>query len=262
MKYRRCGKSGILLPELSLGLWHNFGDNASFTNCSEMVSMSKDSGITHYDIAKNDVPKPVAAEENVGRILKQNPDIKMEEILISTKAGHEMWPGVYGNGCSRKMLITSLEHSLKRMQLEYVDIFYAHRYDPETPLEETLQALVDIVKSGKAFYIGISKYPDDKALFAYEYLKELYVPCLIHQARYSMLVRDPENGVIDNAHKNGAGFIAFSPLAQGLLTDKYLHGIPHDSRIAKNEGFLTKEALTDELINKIRALTSVAQKRG
>ena len=201
MKYRRCGKSGILLPELSLGLWHNFGDNASFTNCTDMVRFAYESGITHFDLANNYGPKPGAAEENFGRILKQNPDIKREEILISTKAGHEMWPGVYGNGCSRKMLITSLEHSLKRMQLEYVDIFYAHRYDPETPLEETLQALVDIVKSGKAFYIGISKYPDDKALFAYEYLKERDVPCLIHQARYSMLVRDPENGVIDNAHK-------------------------------------------------------------
>lgn len=262
MPYARCGKSGLLLPAISLGLWHNFGDTARFDTCQEMVRCAFDNGVTHFDLANNYGPAPGAAEETFGRILKKNPLIRREEIVVSSKAGHEMWPGPYGNGGSRKMLLTSLEQSLRRMQLEYVDIFYSHRYDPDTPLEETLQGLVDIVRSGKALYAGISKYPAAEARFAYDYLRERDVPCLIYQGRYNLFNREPEAEVIPQAHEAGAGFIAFSPLAQGLLTDRYLHGIPADSRIARPEGFLKAEQLSPEIQRKITALHAIAGQRG
>lgn len=261
MKYRRCGKSGIVLPEISLGLWHNFGETDRFENCLAMVRYAFDQGITHFDLANNYGPPPGAAEETFGRILKKSPGIRREEVIISSKAGHEMWAGPYGDWGSRKMLFTSLDQSLQRMQLDYVDIFYSHRYDPLTPIEETLQALVDIVRSGKALYIGISKYPADKARFAYEYLRNRDVPCLIYQGRYNILDRGPEHQILEEAAANGSGFIAFSPLAQGLLTDRYLNGIPADSRIARPEGFLKKEQLTPLLIEKIHALQEIASKR-
>lgn len=262
MKYRRCGDSGILLPEVSLGLWHNFGDGASFQTCMDIVHTAFDRGITHFDLANNYGPAPGAAEEMFGRILKKSPMIRREEILISSKAGHQMWPGPYGDGSSRKMLITSLDHSLQRMGVDYVDIFYSHRYDGITPIEETMQALVDIVKSGKALYVGLSKYPKDKADIAYDYLRSNGVRPLIYQGKYNLLNREPEEqGIISQAAENGAGFIAFSPLAQGLLTDRYIHGIPADSRIAKGEGFLKKEQLTDEMLKKIKALMSIASRR-
>ena len=262
MKFRRCRNSGIVLPEISLGLWHNFGDNSSFTNCREMVHYAFDNGITHFDLANNYGPAPGASEEMFGRILKDSVLIPREELIVTTKAGHEMWDGPYGNGSSRKMLITSLNQSLTRMNLDYVDIFYSHRYDGVTPIEETMQALIDIVKSGKALYVGISKYPLDKAQMAYDYLKENNVRCLVYQGRYSMFNRDPENGIIEQAYNNGAGFVAFSPLAQGLLTDRYVHGIPSDSRISKPEGHLQREQLNEQVLDKIRSLTAVAQKRG
>ncbi len=262
MKYRRCGKSGIVLPEISLGLWHNFGENAGFATCREMIHFAFDNGITHFDLANNYGPSPGAAEEMFGRILKDSVLLPREEILITTKAGHDMWSGPYGTGSSRKMLMTSIDQSLKRMNQEYVDIFYSHRYDGVTPVEETMQALVDIVKSGKALYIGISKYPLEEARIAYDYLKAHDVPCLVYQGRYNMFSREPEDGIIEQASENGSGFVAFSPLAQGLLSDRYLHGIPADSRISKPDGFLKKEQLTDQVIDQIRSLTAVAQKRG
>ncbi len=261
MKYRRCGDSGIVLPEISLGLGQNFGDSSNFANCRDMVHFAFNNGITHFDLANNYGPKPGAAEEMFGRILKDSTLIPREELIVTTKAGHDMWEGPYGTGSSRKMLITSLDHSLKRMNLDYVDIFYSHRYDGVTPVEETMQALVDIVKSGKALYVGISKYPLDKAKIAYDYLKDNGVRCLAYQGRYSLFNREPEQGIIEQASDNGAGFVAFSPLAQGLLTDRYLHGIPADSRIAKPDGFLKKEQLTDKVLDQIRSLTAVAQKR-
>lgn len=262
MPYNRCGKSGLLLPAISLGLWHNFGDTARFDTCQEMIRCAFDHGITHFDLANNYGPAPGAAEETFGRILQKNPQIRREELVISSKAGHEMWPGPYGNGGSRKMLITSLEQSLRRMQLDYVDIFYSHRYDPDTPLEETLQALVDIVRSGKALYAGISKYPATEAGFAYNYLRERDVPCLVYQGRYSLFNREPEAEIIRQANQHGAGFIAFSPLAQGLLTNRYLNGIPEDSRIARPEGFLKAEQLSPEVLSKIKSLHEIATNRG
>lgn len=262
MKYRRCGKSGILLPEISLGLWHNFGDVDTLSLSRKKLHYAFDNGITHIDLANNYGPSYGSAEETFGQIMKTSLAPYRDELFISTKAGHDMWPGPYGNWGSRKYLMASLNQSLKRMNLDYVDIFYSHRYDPVTPLEETLQALVDIVRQGKALYVGISKYPADKAREAYSYLRSEKVPCLLYQGRYNMLNREPEKeGIIDDAFANGTGFIAFSPLAQGLLTNRYLNGIPDDSRIARG-GFLKKESLTEELEKKIIQLDAIAAERG
>lgn len=262
MKYRRCGRSGILLPEISLGLWHNFGDVDTFANSQAMAHYAFDHGITHFDLANNYGPSAGSAEETFGAIMKKSFMPYRDELFISTKAGHEMWAGPYGDWGSRKSLMSSLNQSLKRMNLEYVDIFYSHRYDPNTPLEETLQTLVDIVRQGKALYVGISKYPADKAAFAYRYLAERDVHCLLYQGRYNLFNREPEQtGILQQAQANGTGFIAFSPLAQGLLTDRYLNGIPKDSRIARG-GFLKKEALTEETLRRIKALNELAARRG
>ena len=258
MQYKYCGKSGLQLPLISLGLWHNFGSVDNFSVATDMIKYAFDHGITHFDLANNYGPVPGSAETNFGRILKENFQGYRDEMIISSKAGHDMWEGPYGNWGSRKYLMSSLNQSLKRMNLEYVDIFYTHRYDPETPLEETLQALVDIVRQGKALYIGISKYPKEKAEFAYRYLEERDVHCLLYQGRYNLFNREPEaQGILRQAQENGTGFIAFSPLAQGLLTNRYLNGIPEDSRIARG-GFLKKEQLTDQVLNKIKALNEVA----
>ena len=261
MKFRRCGQSGILLPEISLGLWHNFGDMNTFANSQAMAHYAFDRGITHFDLANNYGPSYGSAEETFGMIMKKSFTPYRDELFISTKAGHDMWPGPYGEWGSRKYLMSSLNQSLKRMNLEYVDIFYSHRYDPDTPLEETLQALVDIVRQGKALYVGISKYPKEAAEFAYKYLEERDVHCLLYQGRYNIFNREPEEGILQQAKGNGTGFIAFSPLAQGLLTNRYLNGIPEDSRMAKG-AFLKKEALTDETLQKIKALNEVAASRG
>lgn len=262
MKYRRCGKSGILLPEISLGLWHNFGDVNTFDNSQAMAHRAFDQGITHFDLANNYGPSYGSAEETFGMIMKKSFMPYRDELFISTKAGYDMWPGPYGNWGSRKYLMRSLEQSLQRMNLDYVDLFYSHRYDPETPLEETLQALVDIVRQGKALYVGISRYPKEAAAFAYRYLAERDVHCLLYQGKYNIFDREPEEeGILRQAQESGTGFIAFSPLAQGLLTNRYLNGIPEDSRIAKG-GFLKKEALTEETLRKIKALNEVAEKRG
>lgn len=262
MKYRRCGKSGILLPEISLGLWHNFGDVNIFANSLEMAHHAFDCGITHFDLANNYGPSYGSAEETFGQIMNKSFKPYRDELFISTKAGHDMWPGPYGSWGTRKHLISSLDQSLRRMNLEYVDIFYSHRYDPNTPIEETMQALVDIVRQGKALYVGISKYPKDKAQEAYDYLAAHNVKCLLYQGRYNMLNRQPETeGILSQAGDNGSGFIAFSPLAQGLLTNRYLHGIPEDSRMAKN-AFLKKDVLTNELLDKLKQLNAVAVERG
>lgn len=262
MKYRRCGKSGILLPEISLGLWHNFGDVDTFANSLQMAHYAFDNGITHFDLANNYGPSFGSAEETFGQIMKKSFMPYRDELFISSKAGHEMWAGPYGEWGSRKNLMASLDQSLKRMNLEYVDIFYSHRYDPNTPLEETLQALVDMVRQGKALYVGISKYPKEAAAFAYQYLKERDVHCLLYQGKYNLFNREPEKeGILQQAKESGTGFIAFSPLAQGLLTNRYLHGIPEDSRIARG-GFLKKEQLTDDTLKKIKALNEIAAQRG
>lgn len=261
MKYRRCGKSGILLPELSLGLWHNFGSVDSFENSMKMAHYAFDNGITHFDLANNYGPSFGSAEDTFGGIMKKSFMPYRDELFISTKAGHEMWAGPYGEWGSRKHLISSLDQSLKRMNLEYVDIFYSHRYDPVTPLEETLQALVDIVRQGKALYVGISKYPKAAAEFAYKYLKEREIHCLLYQGRYNMFNREPEEDILQQTKANGSGFIAFSPLAQGLLTNRYINGIPQDSRIARG-GFLKEEQLTEVALKKIKALNEIAAQRG
>lgn len=262
MQYRRAGRSGVMLPAISLGLWHNFGDVDTLSLSRKKLHYAFDHGITHFDLANNYGPSYGSAEETFGQIMKSSLAPYRDELFISTKAGHDMWPGPYGNWGSRKHLMASLNQSLKRMNLDYVDVFYSHRYDPETPLEETLQALVDIVRKGKALYVGLSKYPLDAYLFACRYLKERDVPCLLYQGRYSMLVREPESqGILDAVKENGSGFVAFSPLAQGLLTNRYLNGIPADSRIARG-GFLKKEALTPEVLSKIQALNERAAMRG
>lgn len=262
MQYRRAGRSGVMLPAISLGLWHNFGDVDTLSLSRKKLHYAFDHGITHFDLANNYGPSYGSAEETFGQIMKSSFAPYRDELFISTKAGHDMWPGPYGNWGSRKHLMASLDQSLKRMNLDYVDVFYSHRYDPETPLEETLQALVDIVRNGKALYVGLSKYPLDAYLFACRYLKERDVPCLLYQGRYSMLVREPESqGILNAVKENGSGFVAFSPLAQGLLTNRYLNGIPDDSRIARG-GFLKKEALTPEVLSKIQALNERAAMRG
>lgn len=261
MHYRRSGKSGVLLPEISLGFWHNFGDNHDESTGLEIVHYAFDHGICHFDLANNYGPPNGAAEERFGRYMKQSLHTHRDELFIATKAGHPMWAGPYGDWGSRKSLIASLDQSLRRMQLDYVDVYYTHRYDPNTPLEETMQALVDIVRSGKALYVGLSKYPAEVARKAYAYLAAHDVPCLIYQGRYNMLTRDPEELIIPQAHQHGAGFIAFSPLAQGLLTNRYLQGIPEGSRMTTSN-FLRPEMLTDALLAKLRALNDVALQRG
>ena len=262
MDYRRAGKSGILLPAISLGLWHNFGDVDSLARSKDKLHYAFDHGITHFDLANNYGPSAGSAEETFGKIMKTSFAPYRDELFVSTKAGHDMWPGPYGTWGSRKHLTASLNQSLKRMNLDYVDIFYSHRYDPETPLEETLQTLVDIVRQGKALYVGISKYPPEAARKAYAYLKDHDVICLLYQGRYNLLNREPEEqGILQQAAENGSGFVAFSPLAQGLLTNRYLKGIPEDSRIARG-GFLKKEALTEDLLQKIIRLDRLACERG
>lgn len=262
MRYRRCGKSGILLPEISLGLWHNFGDVNSLANSMDMAHYAFDHGITHFDLANNYGPSYGSAEETFGLIMKKSFHPYRDELFISSKAGYDMWPGPYGNWGSRKYLMASLDQSLKRMNLDYVDLFYSHRFDPNTPLEETLQALVDIVRQGKALYVGISRYPKEAAAFAYKYLAERDVPCLLYQGRYHIFDREPEEeGILQQAKEQGVGFIGFSPLAQGLLTNRYLNGIPEDSRMAR-DFHLKKNILTDELLQRIRGLNEIAAQRG
>jgi L-glyceraldehyde 3-phosphate reductase len=262
MNYRRCGNSGLMLPEISLGLWHNFGGVDVFENARSMVRFAFDQGVTHFDLANNYGPPPGSAEENFGRILaKDFSGYLRDELIISTKAGYRMWPGPYGEWGSKKYLISSLDQSLKRMKLDYVDIFYSHRPDPNTPLEETMGALVQALDSGKALYVGLSSYDAEQTLLALDILEEMGVSCLIHQPKYSMFVRDPEEGLLDVLRENGVGCIPFSPLAQGLLTDRYLHGIPADSRAAKPHGFLHPEDVSDQRISQVMALKSMADAR-
>ncbi|MGL5785357.1 MAG: aldo/keto reductase [Bacteroidales bacterium] len=262
MQYRRCGNSGIVLPAISLGLWHNFGSVDRFDNGRSIIRAAFDRGVTHFDLANNYGPVFGSAEENFGQIMEKDFKTHRNEMIISTKAGHLMWPGPYGDGGSRKYLMTSIDDSLRRMKLDYVDIFYIHRHTPETPLEETMQALVDIVKQGKALYVGISKYPVDAMEEAYAYLKDHDVRCLVQQDRYSMYDRNVEGGVLDMASNSGVGFVAFSPLAQGLLTDRYLNGIPEGSRASRPEAYLKANQISEELINKSKALNEIAARRG
>ena len=261
MKYNRCGRSGLKLPAISLGLWHNFGSVDSFSNAQAMVRRAFDLGITHFDLANNYGPSPGSAEENVGKIVRKDFSSHRDEFIISTKAGYLMWPGPYGDWGSRKYLIASLDQSLNRMGLEYVDIFYHHRPDPETPLEETMYALAQIVRSGKALYVGVSNYSPELTMKASEILRALRTPCLIHQPKYSMFNRWIEKDLLRVLKKEGIGCIAFSPLAQGLLTEKYLDGIPSDSRAAKPHGFLKVEEVSDEIIVKVRRLNEIAKQR-
>ena len=261
MKYSYCGLSGLQLPLLSLGLWHNFGFNNNYEEAKRMIHFAFEKGITHFDLANNYGPPPGSAETNFGKILKDGLSTHRDEIIVSSKAGHLMWPGPYGDGSSRKNLMASINQSLKRTGLEYFDIFYSHRYDGVTPIEETMQALVDIVKQGKALYIGISKYPPAEARQAMTYLRKQQVPCLVFQDKYSMLHKKPEEGVFDVVKKEGCGFIGFSPLAQGILSDKYLNGIPLDSRAANPDGFLKREEITQKVVSKIRQLNLIAGER-
>ena len=263
MKYNRCGASGLLLPAVSLGLWHNFGSNGNFDNMQDMCHTAFDHGITHFDLANNYGPVPGSAEENFGRILAKGLGRYRDELVISTKAGYDMWPGPYGNWGSKKYLVASLDQSLKRMGLDYVDIFYHHRPDPNTPLEETVRALDGIVRSGKALYVGISNYNKEQTIAAAELFKELGTPFVINQRKYSMFVRDIEkDGLKDYAAAHGIGIITFSPLAQGLLTDRYLHGIPEDSRVRTDGRFLKEAAIVEETLKKVRALNDLAAQRG
>ena len=262
MKYRRCGKSGIMLPEVSLGLWQNFGDTAPLTRSRDIILHAFDNGICHFDLANNYGPSYGSAESTFGQIMQSDLRPYRDEMFISTKAGWDMWPGPYGDKGSRKYLFSSLDQSLKRMKLDYVDIFYSHRYDPDTPLEETMQALVDIVRSGKALYAGISNYPREAAEFAYRYLREHDTPCLLHQLKYNILHREPEDeGLLAQADNNGSGFIVYSPLAQGVLTDRYLNGIPADSRAAKDFS-LKKDSITPDMIDALKELNKIAEERG
>lgn len=262
MEYRRCGRSGIKLPLISLGLWHNFGDVDVPENFRKILHLAFDSGITHFDLANNYGPPYGSAESNFGKILKQDFLPYRDELIISTKAGYDMWPGPYGNFGSKKYLTASLDQSLKRMGLEYVDIFYHHRPDPETPLEETMAALDLIVRQGKALYAGISNYPADLAAKAFDILTDLGTPCLIHQPKYSMLERWVEDGLLDLLEERGVGCIPFSPLAQGLLTNKYLNDIPEDSRAAKSTGHLQTTEITAAKVQQLRALNEIAASRG
>ena len=262
-EYRRCGESGLKLPAVSLGLWHNFGDNADFDNMCRMCFTAFDGGITHFDLANNYGPSAGSAEKNFGKILREHMNAYRDEMIISTKAGYYMWPGPYGDFGSKKYLTASLDQSLKRMGLDYVDIFYHHRMDPETPLYETMWALDSIVKSGKALYVGLSNYNGETMKKAADILKELHCPFVINQNRYSVFDRTVEkNGILDAAIERGKGMIIFSPLAQGLLTDRYLHGIPTDSRVKTDGRFLNEGALTADTLEKIRKLDTIAKERG
>lgn len=262
MKYIRCGRSGVLLPKVSLGFWHNFGAVDPLSRSREIVRYAFDHGITHFDLANNYGPPYGSAEETFGVLMDSDLRPYRDELFISTKAGYDMWEGPYGNWGSRKYLMASLDQSLRRMKLDYVDLFYSHRYDPETPLEETLQALVDIVRRGKALYVGISRWPLEALKVAVEYLRAHDTPLLIYQGRLNMLDREPqEQGILDYCHEQGVGFISFSPLAQGLLTDRYLNGIPEDSRMAKAH-FLKKDVLTPELLAQLRQWNAEAQTEG
>lgn len=261
MKYNKCGKSGLYLPPVSLGLWHNFGGDDVFENSRKMLWHAFDKGITHFDLANNYGPPEGSAETTMGRILSTDFKAYRDEMIISSKAGYLMWPGPYGDGGSRKYLMSSLDQSLKRLKLDYVDIFYSHRYDPDTPLEETMGALVDIVKQGKALYVGLSNYNADLTRKATELLKSAGVDCLIHQPRYSMFDRWVENGLLDVLEEKGIGCIVYSPLAQGLLSDRYLNGIPIGSRASKAH-FLKPESITPEKLDRIRRLNEIAGKRG
>lgn len=260
--YRRCGKSGVMLPKISLGFWHNFGGVDPYERSREITRYAFDHGITHFDLANNYGPPYGSAEETLGRLMDDDFAPYRDELFIATKAGYDMWPGPYGNWGSRKYLMASINQSLKRMHLDYVDLFYSHRYDPNTPLEETLQALVDIVKQGKALYVGISRWPLEALKVAHEYLKAHDVPLLIYQGRVNLLNREPiEEGILDYCADNGIGFISFSPLAQGLLTDRYINGIPKDSRMSK-ERFLKSDVLTPQLLDKIKHMNEAATSRG
>jgi L-glyceraldehyde 3-phosphate reductase len=261
MLYRRSGRSGIRLPAVSLGLWHNFGGVDNFENCRAMLRRAFDLGITHFDLANNYGPPYGSAEENFGQIFKKDFLPHRDELIISTKAGWDMWPGPYGDLGSRKYMLASLDQSLKRMGLEYVDIFYHHRPDPDTPMEESLGALETAVRSGRALYVGISSYSAKQTAEAIKILRDLGTPCLIHQPKYSMFVRDPEQGLLDVLGKEGVGSIVFSPLAQGLLSDRYLNGIPSDSRAAR-DFFLKKKDIGEDKLVKIRALNEIAKQRG
>jgi L-glyceraldehyde 3-phosphate reductase len=260
--YRRCGKSGIKLPEISLGLWHNFGGVDVFENYRSILRTAFDNGITHFDLANNYGPPFGSAEENFGILMKKDFMPYRDELIISSKAGYDMWPGPYGEWGSRKYLMASCDQSLKRMGLDYVDIFYSHRPDPETPMEETMGALDALVRQGKALYVGISNYDAEQTKEALGILKSLGTPCLIHQPKYSMLVRDPEKGLLSVLEDSGVGCIPFSPLAQGLLTNKYLKGIPADSRAGKSTGFLQQDQVDAGTIEKVKALNVVAENRG
>lgn len=262
MLYRRCGRSGIELPVISLGLWHNFGDVDDFSTARDMLLTAFDSSICHFDLANNYGPSPGSAEITFGKVLKDDLAAHRDEMFISSKAGHDMWPGVYGGNSSRKNLIASCDASLRRTGLEYFDVFYSHRYDGVTPVEETMQALIDIVHSGKALYAGISKYPPKEQEYAYRLLAEAKVPCLVSQYRYSMFDTASARENFGLAAANGSGITVFSPLAQGLLTDKYLHGIPADSRAAKSTGYLQQSEVTDDKVARARRLNEIAARRG
>ena len=262
MKWRRCGSSSLRLPVFSLGFWHNFGSVDDFGEATAMVRLAFDSGICSFDLANNYGPEPGSAEENFGRIFRKDLAAHRDEIFVSSKAGHLMWPGPYGDGSSRKSIIASCEQSLRRTGLEYFDIFYSPRYDGETPVEETMQALVDLVRQGKALYAGISKYPPLQQMQAYRYLSSAGVPCLLSQYCYNMFAREEGEAALENAAAEGSGFIAFSPLSQGLLTDKYLHGIPEDSRAARPTGFLQARQVTPEKVAAAAKLGSIAESRG
>ncbi|MFZ1703501.1 MAG: aldo/keto reductase [Saprospiraceae bacterium] len=261
MSYRRCGNSGLMLPIISLGLWHNFGDVDDKINYKKIIYAAFDHGITHFDLANNYGPPSGSAEKNFGDIIQNNLKPYRDEMIISTKAGYRMWPGPYGEWGSRKYLISSLDQSLKRLNLDYVDVFYSHRYDPKTPLEETMEALASIYRAGKTLYIGISNYGPKETKEAYQILQQKGIPLLIHQPKYSMLVRDPEDGLLDVLEDKNIGCIPFSPLAQGLLTSKYLKSIPNESRMAKEHGFLQEKDLTTDILQKINGLNKIAETR-
>lgn len=262
MSYRRCGRSGLLLPALSLGLWHNFGGVDAFEDARALARRAFDLGITHFDLANNYGPPPGSAEATFGRILRRDFRDHRDELIVSTKAGYNMWPGPYGEWGSKKYLVASLDQSLRRLGLDYVDIFYSHRFDPDTPLEETLGTLDLVVRQGKALYVGISSYSPEKTAEALAILRDLGTPCLIHQPSYSLFNRWVEDGLLELLGREGVGCIAFSPLAQGMLTDKYLSGIPKGSRVEKSTGRLSKDFLTDDSLAKIRGLAEIAAERG
>lgn len=262
MAYERCGRSGVLLPRVSLGLWHNFGDVNPLAESRAMLHYAFDHGVTCFDLANNYGPSYGSAEETFGRVMEGSFRPYRDEMFIATKAGYDMWPGPYGNWGSRKYLFASLHQSLRRMNLEYVDLFYSHRYDPETPLEETLQTLVDVVRQGKALYVGISRWPHEASEFAYNYLAERDVPCLLYQGRYNMMDREVERtGILEQAAAAGVGFTAFSPLEQGILTDRYLNGIPEGSRAARG-AHLKADRITPELVGRLNRLNEIARRRG